>query len=84
MALLIIIPFVVAAAVVFLTINIMTPVLYDMWFNQLQDQNDTESAAIGDRAFFMFQIMGYLVPGIIIMSGFAAAHRKSVRDQAFN
>jgi hypothetical protein len=83
MALLIILPFVVAAAVVFIVLNVMTPFLYDVWFNELQSMNDGNLRLAGDRAFFMWQIMGYIVPGLLIMGGFAAAHRKSVREQAF-
>ena len=83
MVLLTILPFVVAACIVFVTINVMTPFLYEMWFNNLDDQNTSSLRAVGDNVFFMWQIMGYIVPGLIIMGGFAAAQRKSVRENSF-
>ena len=76
------IPFVVAAGITFVAINIMTPFLYDLWFNNLAlsvAQDDLRAS--GDRIFGMWQIMSFIVPGLIIIWGFAVAHNKTVREE---
>ena len=81
MSLLSMIPFVVAAGIVFITINIMTPILYEFWFNNLQSQTTGALTLAGDRAFGMWQIMSYIVPGLIILWGFALAQRQRVSER---
>ena len=83
MGLLVILPFVAAAAVVFIVLNVMTPFLHDMWFENLDDKNTSELRDVGDNVFFIWQIMGYIVPGMIILGGFAAANRKTVQERQF-
>lgn len=83
-----ILQFILVAAVVFIIINVMTPFLYNVWYNNLTPQvkNSTELSATkmvnaGNNLFITWQIMGYLVPGIIIAYGFATAARTGTREQ---
>lgn len=76
------IPFVVAAGITFVAINVMTPFLYDLWFNNLSTTfEDTSLKQAGDNIFGMWQIMSFVVPGLIIIWGFAVAHNKNVREE---
>ena len=73
--------FVFAAGVVFAVIYVTTPILYDMWFTHLRDQNTNPTLiTAGDRFFQSWMLMGYIVPGIIIAYGFSVAARKRTRD----
>ena len=72
--------FVVAAGVVFLTIQIMTPFLYEMWFNTLRDSNTTDAQEWGDNMFGAWQVMSYVVPGLIILWGLVLANQKRTQD----
>lgn len=72
--------FVLAAGIVFVTINVMTPFLYDLWYNELRAQSDSSLTSAGDNAFSAWQVMSYVVPGIIIIYGVAYANRKSVSE----
>lgn len=70
--------FIIAAAIVFIIIFVTGPVLYTVWFDNLRNDipNTTYGnrlASIGDLYFSEYQILGFLVPGIIIAWGFAAA-----------
>lgn len=78
---------VVVAAVIFVSINVMTPFLYTVWHDNLTPQlrnstnsNVTTMTTAGNNLFTSWQIMGYLVPGIIIAYGFAQAVYKGTRD----
>ena len=76
------IPFVVAAGISFVAINIMTPFLYDLWFNHLAPTfADGVLKTAGNNMFGMWQIMSFIVPGLIIIWGFAVAHNKTVREE---
>lgn len=72
--------FVVAAGVVFITIQVMTPFLYDMWFNNLRAENSTESIVWGDNIFGSWQVMSYIVPGLIILWGIILANQKRTQE----
>lgn len=71
---------VLAAGIVMVTVFIMTPFLYDIWYNNLRDQASSTYVGAGDSAFRSFMIMCYVVPGIIIIYGIAFASRKSVNE----
>lgn len=75
--------FVLAAATVFVTIQVMTPFLYEIWFNNLQSQNPGKFQEIGNNAFGAWLVMSYIVPGLIIMWGIISANRKRVQEQRF-
>ena len=79
--------FVLVAAIVFIVINLMTPFLYTVWHSNLIPQlknstnsNVTTMTTAGNNLFNSWQIMGYLVPGIIIAYGFAQAVYKGTRE----
>lgn len=76
--------FVLAAGVTFVTINIMTPVIYDLWYNNLRDENENSTLiTAGDNVYGAWQVMGYVVPGILIVYGVAFANRKRVNESSF-
>ncbi len=75
---------IVMAGVTFVVINFMTPFLYDFWYVQLDDQvTDSTLEQAGNNAFSAFQIMSFVVPGIIILFGFAQAFRKVPNESEF-
>lgn len=72
------------AGVTFVVINFMTPFLYDFWYNNLSDDvDDSTLRSAGNNAFSAFQIMSFVVPGIIILFGFAQAFRKVPNESEF-
>lgn len=81
---------ILAAAIVFIVINVMTPFLYTTWHSELTPQlknstnsNVTTMTNAGNNLFNSWTIMGYLVPGILIAYGFAQAVYKGTRtDQS--
>lgn len=80
---------VLAAAIVFIVINIMTPFMYTVWHSNLIPQlknstnsNVTTMTNAGNNLFQSWQILGYLVPGILICYGFAQAVYKGTREDA--
>jgi hypothetical protein len=82
-----IVRFIVAAGVTFIVINVMAPIIYDVWYGNLRDSiTDTayglRLAGIGDIFFGNFLIMSFVVPGIIIIWGFVVAQRKRVVEQS--
>lgn len=72
--------FVAAAVITFLVILAMTPIVYNIWFNNLRDMNEGTLQAAGDTFFANFQILSFLVPGLIIVWGFVVAVRKRAQD----
>lgn len=76
--------FVLAAIVIFVSIQLLSPFLYDIWFNNLRDQVPSAwGQTAGDRIFASWQIMSFIVPGILIMWGFMIANRKRVQEAQF-
>lgn len=75
---------ILTAGITFVVINFMTPFLYDMWYGNLSDQvTDSSLVTSGNNAFSAFQIMAYVVPGIIILFGFAQAFRKVPNESGY-
>jgi len=57
-----------------------------VWYDSLRDMNSTPIGSIdvqatGDLFFSNFQIMSFVVPGIIIMWGFISAVRKRIVEE---
>lgn len=77
--------FVLAAIVIFVTIQLMSPFLYELWFDNFRNMVPSGSWAetAGDRVFASWQIMSFIVPGILIMWGFMLANRKRVQEAHF-
>jgi len=76
--------FVLAATVIFVTIQLMSPFLYDLWYENLRDMvapGNLQDA--GDRIFASWQIMSFVVPGILMMWGFMIANRKRVQEAQY-
>ena len=72
--------FVVAAVVTFATIFAMGPVVYSIWYDNLRDFNSGILRDAGDTFFANFQLMSFLIPGLIILWGFVVAVRKRVEE----
>lgn len=75
------------AAVVFITMNLLTPFLYTIWNTNLQpnlhDSAQSSKSAMttaGNNLFFAWTVMGYIIPGIIVFYGVADATRTGIRD----
>jgi len=77
-----IIRFVVAAAITFITINITSPIIYTIWFNDLRPMNESYPRLLdaGDTFFGNFMILAWVVPAMIIMWGVIVAQRKRVQQ----
>jgi len=77
-----IIRFVVAAAITFIVINITSPIIYTMWYNELRPFNEgfPRLLAAGDTFFGNFLILSWVVPAMIIMWGIIVAQRKRVQQ----
>lgn len=82
--------FVAAAAIVFITMYVMTPFLYTIWHGSgmLSDQvtnstqvSQTQLRKAGDNLYNAWKIMNYVVPGIIIAWGFSTAARTGTQEQ---
>ena len=76
--------FVVAAVITFAVIFAMAPTAYMIWFDNLRDMNTgpvgDRMQAVGDTFFSNFQILSFVVPGLIIVWGFVVAVRKRVEE----
>lgn len=72
--------FVVAAVITFAVIFAMTPVVYSIWYDNLRDMNSGTLQAAGDTFFSNYQILAFIVPGLIIVWGFVVAVRKRVEE----
>ena len=75
--------FVVAAVITFLIIFAMSPIVYSIWFNNLRDMNSGTLQAAGDTLFANYEILAFMVPGLIIIWGFVVAVRKRAQDQVY-
>lgn len=72
---------VLAAASVFVVLNITTPIVYSVWYDNLRaGVTFSNLQAVGDIYFGNFLIMSYVVPGIILIWGFIIAQRKRVQQ----
>ncbi len=72
----------VAAAITFIVINITSPIIYTMWYNDLRPMNEGSArlVAAGDTFFGNFMILAWVVPAMIIMWGIIVAQRKRVQQ----
>ena len=75
--------FVAAAAITFLTIFAMSPIVYSIWYGSLRSMNSGTLLAAGDTFFSNFLILSFLVPGLIILWGFVVAVRKRVAESTY-
>jgi hypothetical protein len=77
-----IIRFITAAAITMVAINIFSPMIYRMWFEELRPTVTQERLlAAGDVFFGNFLILSWVVLGIIIMWGLVVAQRKRVQSR---
>lgn len=74
--------FIVAAATTFVVIFTVTPFMYEMWYDNLRDQNSPAMQAAGDRIFGAWQVMTFIVPGLLIIAGIAVANRKRAIEES--
>lgn len=77
-----------AAAIIFITVFVTAPIVYTVWFDSLRDTIPSTSygnmlKAAGDLFFQSYQILGYLVVGIIIAWGFSVAARKGTQENIY-
>lgn len=72
--------FVVAAVITFAVIFAMSPVVYSIWYDNLRDMNSGTLQAAGDTFFSNYQILAFIVPGLIIVWGFVVAVRKRAQE----
>ena len=72
---------VLAAGSIFVILNITTPIVYSVWYDNLREGvTFSNLQTTGDVFFGNFLIMSYVVPGIIIIWGFIIAQRKRVQQ----
>jgi hypothetical protein len=73
--------FIFVAALTFISIFITAPIVYTFWFDNLKPMLPATAyghtmGVAGDLFFSVYQILGYVVPAIIIAWGFANSARK--------
>lgn len=73
--------YVLAAVITFAVIFVTAPIAYTIWYGSLRSMNSGTLLNAGDLFFANFQIMSFVVPGIIIMWGFLVAVRKRAQEQ---
>lgn len=73
-----------AAIITFAVIQVMTPFLYELWFNQLRDQVAAGTLRdAGDNMFnITWNILSYVVPGILILWAIILGNQKRAREAA--
>jgi hypothetical protein len=77
-----IIKFVTAAAITMVAINIFSPIVYRMWFQELRPTVTQDRLLdAGDVFFSNFLILSWVVLGLIIMWGIVVAQRKRVQQR---
>lgn len=77
-----IIRFIVAAAITMVAINIFSPIIYRMWFEDLRPTvTQARLLDAGDVFFSNFLILSWVVLGVIIMWGIVVAQRKRVQQR---
>ena len=73
-----------AAIITFAVIQVMTPFLYDTWFNNLRD--NVAAGTLRDAGDNMFNvawiIMSYVVPGVLILWAVVLGNQKRSREAA--
>lgn len=71
------------AATVFITIQFMTPFLYDLWFNNLRvGMGAGQLRDAGDNMFNVaWMIMSYVVPGLLILWAIVLGNRKRATEE---
>ena len=71
------------AATVFITIQFMTPFLYDLWFNNLRTMVAAGTLRdAGDNAFNVsWVVMSYVVPGLLILWAIILGNRKRASEE---
>ena len=73
-----------AAIITFAVIQVMTPFLYDTWFNNLRD--NVAAGTLRDAGDNMFNVawivMSYVVPGILILWAIVLGNQKRSREAA--
>jgi len=77
-----IIRFILAAVITMVAINLFSPMIYRLWFEQLRQQNANypQLQTAGDVFFGNFLILSWVVLGLIIMWGIVVAQRKRVQQ----
>lgn len=73
--------YILAAGITFAVIFVTAPIAYTIWYGSLRSMNSGTLLTAGDLFFANFQIMSFVVPGIIIMWGFLTATRKRVSEE---
>lgn len=72
---------VLAAGTIFVILNVTTPIVYSVWYDNLRaGVTFSNLQTTGDIFFGNFLIMSYVVPGIIIIWGFITAQRKRIQE----
>ena len=73
-----------AAIITFAVIQVMTPFLYDIWFNNLRTtMAEGTLRDAGDNIFNVGWItMSYVVPGILILWAIVLGNQKRAREAA--
>lgn len=80
------IQYIYTAGIIFVLFFILSPILYSVWYDNFRSMVNTSNSfgqrmqAAGDVLFKNFMILGYLIPGIIIGWGFAAAARTGTQE----
>ena len=75
--------FIVAAVVTFAVIFAISPVVYNIWYDNLRPMNSGTLQAAGDTFFSNYMILAFVVPGLIIVWGFVVAVRKRVEETSY-
>ena len=66
-----------AAGVLFVSMFLLTPIVYAIWHSNLSSQvSDPTLQAAGDNFYNSWKLLSYIVPGILIAAAFATAARK--------
>lgn len=65
---------------------VLSPFIYSFWYDNLRPMVPNTTYAVkllfaGDMLFRYWQILGYLIPGIIIAWGFADAARTGTQEE---
>ena len=82
------IEYVIAAGLAFVMIFILTPFVYTFWFDEMRPMVPNTAYSnryllpAGDLLFKYWEILGFLVPAIIIGWGFASAARTGTQEQS--
>lgn len=80
------IQYILVSGLILITFFLLSPFVYSFWYDQLRPMVPNTAYAqkllfAGDLLFNYWMLFGYLVPGIIIAWGFAAAARTGTQEQ---